>query len=627
MMSRNVALSTALLLGSILATSLSRAAPAAAPTSDRGSEAAAAAGDTVGSAACESCHPDVFAEWASSPHGATDEALASPSEGFDFAIGSSWMQAYLRKDDEGLHRLVPRCFDVQARSWRAVDDVLDAIQGPIMPEEGGSRPPRETWRRSFERDCSGCHVSGTRLREDVEAGRISGGWRAPDIDCEACHGPGREHVEAWKELDDGHPMLDLGALDARTSTAVCARCHGGPPVGSEFTPLDAQHWVTPPLTARGIFSHGAASGQVYQVDSFLRSACYLEGGLSCNGCHEWHGRGMRHTEHADAMCTRCHMTEASREHTHHAMDQDGGRCIECHMPKLLEGLLSHQRDHRIGSPLPAATETPDACTACHRDKDKAWASEWYETWWGPPPAFTLDAVRGVHLARSGSLEEARPLLERAQAHPYPFYRLAAAYWLQDPRAIADEEAPEARLLALELARAGSDAKVLRAGLKDPSPVLRALAYAGLVERGASRLEPPIEDLEVAARIFRNAADVRVLLARAHLARGNVERAVDVLEETVVFRRLDADAWLALAGAYVLAERDAAAAGAVERWAGATDARAHLRDFLSAAENAGEVSLVRAALAAVIDHATDPKLRALAERQRASREARLEEVAR
>ncbi len=579
---------------------------------------------TAGADACKSCHAEIVAEWQTSPHGRTGIPLATPDGGADLAIGSSWMQAYLRKDASGLHRVVAQCFEIDTGKWHSVDDVMDAIQGPLMPEEHGQRPPRRTELRSFERDCSGCHVSGTRVRFDAESGQMKGGWRAASIDCEACHGAALAHVEAWAEMDDSEPLPDLERLDARTSTVVCARCHGGSPVGSDFTLEAAKNWIARPRTGAGVYSHGAATGQIYQADSFMRSACHLEGELTCSGCHQWHGGGLRHTEHADAMCTRCHAEEGTREHTHHASDNDGGRCVSCHMPRLLPGLLAHQRDHRISSPLPAVPETPDACTACHKDKDKPWAAEWTEKWWGPPDARTVEAIRGIELARGGDMQAARPYLERARTSPEPFYRWAAARWTMDASLIANDEFEQGRFLALEIAARRSDGEaILRKGLSDQSPVLRALAYVFLAQRGPVAMQPPLADLEIAARLSRELSAVRVMLARTYLARDRIADAIDLLEETVVFRDRDPDAWLVLAGAYTLARRDAAAAAAVRRWSPLVQPIQHLDALMPTIVNMGEFPLARAILASVATHLPDPMQRSIAADRRARFEAQFD----
>ena len=129
-----------LCLGALL---VSSAASYFAPAHDESSataaprEAAVGRAQAAGSAACKSCHPTIHAAWESSHHGRTAQPVATPPGGADLAIGSSWVQVYLRKDESGLHRLVPECFDLRERRWRDVEEVLDAIRGPLMPEEGG----------------------------------------------------------------------------------------------------------------------------------------------------------------------------------------------------------------------------------------------------------------------------------------------------------------------------------------------------------------------------------------------------------------------------------------------------------------------------------------------------------
>jgi hypothetical protein len=63
--------------------------------------------------------------------------------------------------------------------------------------------------------CIGCHVTGP-----AEAIRAEGAKPThPNVQCEACHGPGRRHVEAANAGDAG---------DGRTAPvdeATCTRCH------------------------------------------------------------------------------------------------------------------------------------------------------------------------------------------------------------------------------------------------------------------------------------------------------------------------------------------------------------------------------------------------------------------
>ncbi len=408
----------------------------------------AAEGPYVGVAVCRRCHEEETRAWERSPHGRQSLARAEPAGGADAAVGAQWMQAYLRRDARGYHRIVPRCFDLRTKTWRSVTVVLEDIRGP-MP---GAPPITEQGiaRRSFDLDCSGCHASGARLRLDVEHGRLDSSWRALAIDCEACHGPGRAHSEAWARLEPGVPLVRLETLAPRARTGLCARCHGGPEAAGDYTPADASEYVGLLEESDRVRPDGSPLGQLYQYASFARSPCRLQGGLTCDGCHDPHGPGLRHGPQTDGLCVRCHEDQSGQAHSGHVPDKPGGRCLDCHMPRLREGLTSHQRDHRIGIPLPASPHVPDACTHCHAaedaSKDKAWAARAWRRQWGPPPAATVEAIEAIDRARRGDAKAA-PELRRALHHSDPYYRVAAAKWLRAARRPGCDTPPQRRARA------------------------------------------------------------------------------------------------------------------------------------------------------------------------------------
>ena len=57
---------------------------------------------------------------------------------------------------------------------------------------------------------------------------------------------------------------------------------------------------------------------------------------------------------------------------------EGARCVGCHMPRVVYGVLDVHRSHRIEVPDPAraaAAGRPDACTGCHVGETPAWAAD------------------------------------------------------------------------------------------------------------------------------------------------------------------------------------------------------------------------------------------------------------
>ncbi len=507
----------------------------------------------AGSTACRACHRSEVAAWEGSPHARQGTAVARPPLPFDVAVGSRWMQSYFARDETGAHRVVARCYDIREGVWRDVATVLDGIRGRRPGVDPPSLGPLGL--RSFEVDCAGCHSSRPVLRVELTTGRLEGRWHDLALDCETCHGGGADHAGSWKGLREPVAMERLERLPARARTALCARCHGGPAAAGDFGPEDARHFVGLLGDREGHFPDGSASGQVYQYSAFVRSPCHVEGNLSCTDCHEAHGAGMRAAAHKDALCTRCHEGYVTAAHTHHDVQQEGGRCVSCHMPRLLTGFMAHQRDHRIGLPLPATPHAPDACTACHLDRDKQWADAAYRRWWGDPPRATLDAIEGVVLARASD-PRATPLLRRALRHPDPFFRASATLYLQDPDALHDDPLAEVRLAALRAGALRADAPAhLARGLLDAEPVVRGSAALRLRERGGAPDPAWAGDLEVLVRHRRELAEARILLGRLRLDTGEAARALPHFEEAVVFRPLASDGWLGLAAALRQSGRD------------------------------------------------------------------------
>ena len=89
------------------------------------------------------------------------------------------------------------------------------------------------------------------------------------------------------------------------------------------------------------------------------------------------------------MCLKCHAgftaPDARRAHTHHAPGSAGDRCLNCHMPKLNEGLNDVVRTHMIYSPTRAdmiQANHPNACNLCHTDKPIDWTLRSLKDWYG-----------------------------------------------------------------------------------------------------------------------------------------------------------------------------------------------------------------------------------------------------
>mgnify|MGYP001555564734 CR=1 FL=1 len=75
------------------------------------------------------------------------------------------------------------------------------------------------------------------------------------------------------------------------------------------------------------------------------------------------------------VCLECHQNLAdpglARAHSKHEAEVS---CLDCHMPRIVQGVSSLLRSHRIDSPSnPAMLErSVNACNLCHLDRSVAW---------------------------------------------------------------------------------------------------------------------------------------------------------------------------------------------------------------------------------------------------------------
>lgn len=304
--------------------------------------------------------------------------------------------------------------------------------GVARPVFGGGDYDRHVTR--WNDNCVFCHnvAPNPGLEDTAPAERdAEPGFRTTvaelGVGCEACHGPGGEHARRnadpvrRKFLTLAHSLagtrdptiVNPARLPGDRAAALCGRCHGqritadlrpflthgdpfvpGDDLARTSTPLwrDTTLHGQPGVFAARFWEDGTARLTAYEYQGLLQSACATRGALTCITCHGMHDADPRGQVRAEARedraCTGCHVQLASpaeaARHSRHDPAGPGARCLGCHMPKIVYGVLAVHRSHRIERPDPIAasrTGRPDACTLCHVDKDRAWAiAAWTRRW-------------------------------------------------------------------------------------------------------------------------------------------------------------------------------------------------------------------------------------------------------
>jgi Flp pilus assembly protein TadD len=441
---------------------------------DRTAETKAVTASYVGYKACIDCHKREFGLWSTSDH---SRAMALPTdstvlgdfnnttftqhgmtsrfkkkrdgyfvntEGEDgklhdykisYVFGYKPLQQYLIEFPGGKYQTLPLCWDTRPK------------------KAGGQRwyhlygderiPPNDIlfWTRvsqNWNYMCAECHSTNLLKNYDFNQRKYRTSWTDIAVACEACHGPGSEHV-VWantirkgavrepgdamgltvrlKDPDRGTWTMDVTTGNSTRTTPLksdvlletCARCHARRAQLSEpyvpGQPLMGTHLPTL-LEERLYFADGQIKDEVYEYASYKQSKMYQRG-VICTDCHEPHS--MKVFARDNTLCYRCHLAEkfGARTHHFHSPDSTGASCIDCHMPTRTYMGVDVRRDHSYRIPRPTFTEqfgVPNTCNACHPTKSVRWAEEYVTKWYGKKGSDSLHYVYALYAAWTGMPE-------------------------------------------------------------------------------------------------------------------------------------------------------------------------------------------------------------------------------
>ncbi|HEX6795271.1 MAG TPA: cytochrome c3 family protein [Casimicrobiaceae bacterium] len=487
--------------------------------------------------------------------------------------------------------------------------------------------------------CAECHVTGFEKNYDAAANRYASRWTELGVGCESCHGPASIHV-AWADAraagkqDDVANKGLVATLDERAGVTwkrspdrdtatrsvprtdeheieVCAQCHARrAPIAAGYTAgarfLD---YYLPALLEPGVYhADGQQRAEVYIWGSFLQSRMYAAG-VTCSDCHEPHSAKLR--AQGNALCDRCHDAAKfdTTSHHHHASGSAGAQCVNCHMPANAYMQVDPRRDHGLRPPRPdltVAVGTPNACNACHRDRDARWAAARVKALWGDNPDRLHRYASAFAAADDGATDASAALRAVVNADDQPAIARASALARLDANrgsanleAIANaahDRSALVRLGAVEsLTHAPPDAQrtIGTPLLSDPFRAVRieaAKMLAGEIDGASaqqrSAFEAAATEFVASQRYNADRPEARTALGTFEVRMGDFARGVEDLRSSIALDPAFAGAYLDLADAFRDADREA-------------DADATLREGLShlprdaALHHALGLSLVRA----------------------------------
>lgn len=280
-----------------------------------------------------------------------DETRLFTMDDVVFTLGAGrHYQAYVTEVDTDVYRVLPA-------QWNVADEIW--IPLPLADEWTDTA-------YDFNSQCAGCHTT------DFNAEELT--WEETGVQCEACHGPGLNHVEFADDAgssisDDEYADLSF-AINFALDGQVCGQCHSRGmneetalpiPVGyhpgmdlldeSVFTPVDISN-------ENAWFATGHAKLPNMQFNEWAQSS------------HPMALVSAQESEDFDASCLTCHSVAQRR--VDYLIDEDwvdeddfdkltvledhsfGITCVSCHNP------------HEIDNESFLIDEEPYAlCISCH----------------------------------------------------------------------------------------------------------------------------------------------------------------------------------------------------------------------------------------------------------------------
>jgi tetratricopeptide (TPR) repeat protein len=503
-------------------------------------------------------------------------ARGAGSEVRDFpvvrVIGHDPLRQFLVEGGDGRLQTLEASYDPHRNEWFNVYGDEDR-----QPGEWGHWTGRGM---NWNAMCASCH--NTRLRKNYDATTDS--YRttmaAMTVSCEACHGPMKEHVLAYKS---GTKPKSASGPTRQQILDTCGSCHSRrAEFTGEFTPgddfFDHYHLTVPDLS-EVYFPDGQVSGENYESGSFLGSRMHAAG-VTCLDCHDAHTT--KPILPGNALCMRCHSGGYPNSpkidpvaHSFHAADSTGNQCVNCHMPQTTYMQRDPRHDHGFTIPDPLLTRLhgiPNACNRCHTDKDVDWALASVEKNHGERMnRRTRSRAQAIARARAGDATVKPELLTLLTGDDTPYWKAVAANVLDPWLADADVQ----RALIASLANTNA---LLRAHAAYALAPAAQAGGAGALAALRGRLDDPVRSVRVnAAWALRNEvapasragrelehflnfnADQptgQLQLGTWHLARNNPVAALTHLEQAVSWDPFSAPLHHELAVLYGLMNRPA-----------------------------------------------------------------------
>ncbi len=562
----------------------------------------------LGDKKCKECHQEEFKEWKGSHHDKAmqiadsltvlgnfnDTTFVSQGvksrffkQGKDFYVNTEGpdgnyhdykieytfgvfpLQQYIVKFPNGRFQCLRTAWDCKEEKWFDLYPDFKVVHSEWLHWSRGGL--------NWNTMCADCHSTNVRKNYTQETDSYDTQYSLINVSCEACHGPGKQHVNDVVDLGENYKTTGTFFMTSETSPKElvdqCARCHMRREQFSEAydykgTMLD--HYF-PQLIEEGRYhADGQILDEVYVYGSFVQSKMY-KNNITCTNCHNAHSLELKFE--GNKLCAQCHEPQKynTTEHHAHPENSEGAKCVNCHMPGKYYMGNDFRRDHSLRVPRPDLSlkyNTPNACTNCHNDKDNQWAWNSFKKLYGEVDSihFSEKLIPGIKGVPNGHTE----LLSLIKGDKYPeIVRASAAKALSNYNTtvfvkeyidLLNDDSPLVRAVSVDALSEINNQNYISYFfplLKDPKRSVRIKAFYGLSSFPKSQIPEAYKtdydkvEKEFWKHINTNSDFVggRVKKANYYLKKGELQKGIQGYVDALKIDELNNSLRLTLANLY------------------------------------------------------------------------------
>ena len=283
----------------------------------------------VGSQSCQTCHSGIHSDWSESGHPYKLQKIQN-SQPPSYPPGLMSQKTVGPDVNYLLEPGVPQA--PKGYTWGTIGWVmggyhsnarfLDTLGYVIIGDSTRYHLPTKRWVRyvqsppgtqMYNYSCYKCHTTGpseTKTPPFDPYPGIQGSWAEAGVGCEACHGPGSQHV--------GNPSIK----PPKDGYETCNNCHARDR-GTQFTWNFRVEWLPETSTSTGFIRHREQGDMMF-------ASKHHQANMTCATCHDPH-KGVYYEQlggiKPTPSCETCHPGKSIPGH-----GPEKATCTDCHMP-------------------------------------------------------------------------------------------------------------------------------------------------------------------------------------------------------------------------------------------------------------------------------------------------------